>query len=111
MRLACAPGTQARGSRYIRRTKLRFIGHNKIEPHVHIEPNSWLLSFQLRHGLLEQLTIQVENHRHDVGALECAQKAACQTHMQVTVIEYSAYSEQEVVRARDCRRETRVLER
>src|SRR5438045_8550976 len=76
MRLACAPGTQARGSRYIRRTKLPFIGHNKTEPHVHIEPNSWLLSIQLRHGPLEQLTIQVEPHRHHVPPLSCPTKAA-----------------------------------
>src|SRR6266566_526244 len=84
MHLACAPGTQARGSRYIGRAKLRFIGHNKIEPHVHIEPNSWLLSFQLRHGLLEQLTIQVETHSHDVAALGCAKEAACASDLEIS---------------------------
>src|SRR5437016_256437 len=35
-----------------RSAKLRFVCHNKIEAHVHIEAKSWLLSFQLRHSLL-----------------------------------------------------------
>src|SRR5438093_1008645 len=42
-----------------------------------------LFAFELRHGLLEQLAIQIETNRYDVAALGCAQNAAGAANLQV----------------------------
>ena len=85
MRLACVMSAHAGGSRYIcRSAKFRFVRDNKINPHVHIEPKSWLLSFQLRHSLLEQLTIQIETNRHDVAALRGAENTARAANFEIS---------------------------
>src|SRR5262249_4617407 len=66
-----------------RRDELRFVCHHKIKAHVYIQPQSWLLSFQLRPCLLEQLTIQIETHRHNVAALRGAQNAAGTANLEI----------------------------
>ena len=41
------------------------------------------MSFQLRHCLLEQLTIQIKTDRYNVAALRRAQNAACAANLQI----------------------------
>src|SRR5262245_11612775 len=63
--------------------ELCFVCHHKIESYVHIHSQSWFLSFQLRHCLLEQLTVQVETDRHDVAALRGSENATRAANLQV----------------------------
>src|SRR3954470_18080861 len=93
MRLACASATQVRpggfvlwrtgGSPCLRRDELCFVCHHKIQAHVDVQPQPWFLSLQLRHCLLEQLTIQIETDRHDVAALRGAENAARATNLKI----------------------------
>src|SRR4030095_13767093 len=93
MRLACAPGAQVRhggfvlwrtrSSRYIWLYELCFVCHHKIKANIHIQPQPWFLSFQLRHCLLEQLAIQIETHCYDVAALRGAENAARAANLQI----------------------------
>jgi len=63
--------------------ELCFVCHHKIKAHVNIQPEPWFLSFQLRHCLLEQLTIQIETHCHDVAALRGSENAARAANLQI----------------------------
>src|SRR6185295_16914495 len=44
--------------------KFGFVGGNKIEPDVDIDPKTQFLALDLRHGLFEQLAIQIEPDRN-----------------------------------------------
>ena len=64
--------------------KFGFVSGNEIEPQLSPRGASAVLSFNLSDRLLEQLTIQIETHRHDVAALGGAENTAGAANLEIT---------------------------
>ena len=60
-----------------------FVRRDKIEPQLHLDARPGFLALQLRDGLFQQLTIQIEPDRHDMATLGRAENAARAANLEI----------------------------